>query len=132
MPGNDEISLFDTSNTYTECLNIINDKKTLNHNDLSIKWVNFKQQFPQLYEMLTISENTDLKLLKFLCDLSEKQNKLTTTDKRIENDFEVGDKLAHNYVYDKFPEPSLNQQEYIKESIRNKIKKGESYSIPKK
>ena len=41
--------------------------------------------------MLTISNNIDLRLLKFLCETAEKQNKLNNRDERLENDFKVGD-----------------------------------------
>lgn len=128
---NQQRSLHDVSNTYNECLSIINDKKMLNHSDLATKWENFKTKFPQLYEMLTISDNIDLRLLKFLCDSAEKQNKLTNKEERLENDFEVGDQLARNFVYDKFPEPSDSQKEFIKETLRTKIKNGETFSAKK-
>lgn len=126
--NNSEKSLHDVSNTYNECLTIINDKKTLSHKDLEKKWVTFKNKFPQLYEMLTISDNVDLRLLEFLCQTAEKQNKLTNREQRLENDFQVGEQLAKNFVYDKFPEPSNNQKEYIKETIRTKIKNGETFN----
>jgi hypothetical protein len=131
MQSNKEWSLHDVSNTYDECLNIIDDKKTLNHNDLATKWVSFKEKFPQLYEMLTISNNIDLRLLKFLCETAEKQNKLNNREERLENDFKVGDQLGKTFVYDKFPEPSNSQKEYIKETLRTKIKNGETFA-PKK
>ena len=137
MENNNEIpvqqnrSLHDVSNTYNECLTIINDKKTLNHSDLASKWEEFKNKFPQLYEMLTINDNMDLRLLKFLCESAEKQNKLTNHEERLENDFEIGDQLGKTFVYDKFPEPSNNQKEYIKETLRTKIKNGETFSAQK-
>lgn len=126
--NNNEKSLHDVSNTYNECLTIINDKKTLSHKDLATKWETFKNKFPQLYEMLTISDNIDLRLLEFLCHTAEKQNRLTNSEQRLENDFQVGEQLAKNFVYDKFPEPSNNQKEYIKETIRTKIKNGETFN----
>ena len=126
--NNNEKSLHDVFNTYNECLTIINDRKTLSHNDLSKKWETFKNKFPQLYEMLTINDNIDLRLLEFLCQTAEKQNKLTNREQRLENDFQVGEQLAKNFVYDKFPEPSNNQKEYIKETIRTKIKNGETFN----
>ena len=45
MKNMNEISIHDTSTTYKDCLDIINDKKTLNHSELSIKWENFKNKF---------------------------------------------------------------------------------------
>lgn len=108
------------SNTYSECLNIMNDKKQLNHSQLSEKWENFKKKFPKLYEMLTLNDSIDMNLLKFLCDTAEKQQKLSK-DEQIETDFEIGDKLADKYIYDKFPEPSPQQKEFIKETLRKKI-----------
>lgn len=115
------------SNTYNECINIIEDKKKLNHAELLSKWENFKKKFPQLYQMLTISDIVDLKLLKFLCDSAEKQRLLSKED-QLENDFEVGEKLAQKYIYDKFPEPTNQQKEFIKESLRKKISNGESFN----
>lgn len=115
------------SNTYNECINIIEDKKKLNHTELLSKWENFKKKFPQLYQMLTISDTVDLKLLKFLCDSAEKQ-RLLSKEEQLENDFEVGEKLAQKYIYDKFPEPTNQQKEFIKESLRKKINNGESFN----
>lgn len=114
-------------NTYNECINIIEDKKKLNHTELLSKWENFKIRFPQLYEMLTISETIDLQLLKFLCDAAEKQKNLSKKE-QLENDFDVGDKLAQKYIYDKFPEPANEQKEFIKESLRRKINNGETFN----
>jgi hypothetical protein len=116
------------TNTYNECINIIEDKKKLNHSELLSKWESFKKKFPQLYEMLTISEIVDLKLLKFLCNAAEKQ-KMLSKEEQLENDFEVGDKLAQKYIYDKFPEPSTEQKEFIKESLRKKINNGETFNV---
>lgn len=115
-------------NTYNECINIIEDKKKLNHAELLQKWESFKKKFPQLYQMLTISETIDLKLLKFLCDNAEKQ-KLLPKEEQLENDFEVGEKLAQKYIYDKFPEPSVEQKEFIKESLRKKMNNGEKFDV---
>jgi hypothetical protein len=115
------------TNTYNECINIIEDKKKLNHTELLSKWENFKNRFPQLYQMLTISDTVDLKLLKFLCDTAEKQKNLSK-ENQLENDFEVGEKLAEKYIYDKFPEPTIEQKEFIKESLRKKINNGETFN----
>lgn len=115
------------TNTYNECINIIEDKKKLNHAELLSKWENFKNRFPQLYQMLTISDTVDLKLLKFLCDTAEKQKNLSK-ENQLENDFEVGEKLAQKYIYDKFPEPTNEQKEFIKESLRKKINNGETFN----
>jgi len=127
MKNMNEISIHDTSTTYKDCLDIINDKKTLNHSELSIKWENFKNKFPQLYEMLVINNNVDIRLLEFMCEKADKQNKLTSREDRLETDFEVGEKLAGNFIYDKFQEPTSNQTEFIKNSIRTKIKNGETF-----
>ena len=86
-----------------------------------------KKKFPQLYEMLTISDTIDLTLLKFLCDAAEKQKNLSK-ENQLENDFEVGEKLAQKYIYDKFPEPTNEQKEFIKESLRKKISNGETFN----
>ena len=115
------------TNTYDECINIIEDKKKLNHNQLLNKWESFKKKFPQLYQMLTISDTVDLTLLKYLCDSAEKQKELSKQE-QIENEFEVGEKLAQKYIYDKFPEPTNQQKEFIKESLRKKINNGETFN----
>jgi len=107
-------------NTYNDCINIIEDKKKLNNKELLEKWNSFKNYFPQLYQMLIMTESIDLQLLKFLCDTAEKQNKLTK-DEQLENEFKIGDKLAQKFIYDKFPEPNNKQKEFIKESLRKKI-----------
>lgn len=114
-------------NTYNESINIIEDKKKLNHTDLLEKWKNFEKRFPQLYKMLTITDTVDLKLLKFLCDTAEKQKNLSK-EEQLENDFSVGEKLAQKYIYDKFPEPTNEQKEFIKESLRKKINNGTHFS----
>ena len=114
-------------NTYNECINIIEDKKILNHSQLLSKWESFKKKFPQLYELLTISDTVDLKLLKFLCDASERQKNLSK-EEQLENDFEVGEKLAKKYIYDKFPEPTDEQKEFIKESLRKKMNNGKTFN----
>ena len=115
------------TNTYNECINIIEDKKKLNHEDLLSKWESFKNKFPQLYQMLTISDTVDLTLLKFLCNAAENQNMLSK-EEQLENEIKVGEKLAQKYVYDKFPEPTVQQKEFIKETLRKKINNGETFN----
>lgn len=110
-------------NTYDDCIVIIEDKKKLNNKELLTKWESFKNKFPQLYQILTITETIDLKLLKFLCDTAENQNNLTK-DEQLENEFEIGDKLAQKFIYNKFPEPNNQQKEFIKETLRKKINNG--------
>ncbi len=128
---NEEISIHDTTNIYDECLIIIEDKKTLNHENLSNKWNNFKTKFPQLYEMLIQNENIDLNLLKLLCDTANKQNKLTLKEKRLENDFEIGNQLANTFIYDKFNKPTESQEQYIRDTIRTKILNGHNFTAKK-
>ena len=114
-------------NTYNECINIIEDKNTLNHSELLTKWGNFKNKYPKLYEMLITSQTVDLKLLKLLCNSAEDHNSLTK-DEQIENEFSIGDNLAKKYIYDKFPEPSKKQTEFIKETLRKKIKNDTTFN----
>ena len=118
------------TNTYNECINIISDKKKLNHSELLSKWECFNKKFPELYKMLTVSETIDLTLLKFFCDSAEKQQNLPKED-QLENDFEVGEKLAQKFIYDKFPEPTNEQKNFIKESLRKKINNGEKFNSTK-
>lgn len=110
------------NNTYEKCINIIEDKKSLNYDNLNTKWEDFKKTYPQLYNMLTLNDNIDMNILKFLCESAEKQKELSK-EEQLETDFEIGDKLAKKYIYDKFPEPSQEQKDHIKESIRKKINK---------
>lgn len=111
-----------TEETYNECINIIEDKKTLTHKELKDKWNIFNSKFPKLYDMLITTEIVDLKMLKYLCDMAKKQVNLSN-DEKLEVDFKIGDKLAKEYLYNQFPEPSKQQKEFIKESIRKKMKK---------
>jgi hypothetical protein len=108
------------NNTYKNCIDIIEDKKLLNHENLNTKWEDFKNTYPQLFNMLTLNENIDMNILKFLCESAEKQ-KEQSTHEQLETDFKIGDKLAEKYIYNKFPEPSQEHKEFIKESIRKKI-----------
>lgn len=106
---------------YNTCLEIIDDKKKLNHSQLDSKWTIFQKKYPQLYLILTMTEHVDIKMLKFLCDKADEQTKSKVDN--LEIDFEVGDKLAEKFIYDKFNEPSTQQKEFIKETLRNKILK---------
>lgn len=106
--------------TYEECVSILEDKKKLTYNDLVNKWTTFKLRYPRLYDMLTLTENVDLNMLKYLCETAEKQNKLTENEK-FESDFTVGDNLAKKFIYNNFPEPSSKQKEIIKDTLRKKF-----------
>ena len=114
------MSISNVTNTYDDCISILEDKKKLNHSDLKSKWDIFKKKYPVLYDMLTLNDNIDLSILKYLCDTADKQNKLSN-DEKIENEFEIGDNLAKKFLYDKFPEPSNKQKEIIKEKLRKKL-----------
>jgi hypothetical protein len=74
--------------------------------------------------MLVTNEKVDLNMLKYLCDMAQKQNVLPK-DKQLETDFKIGDKLAQEYLYNQFPEPTKKQKEFIKESIRKKMNNNE-------
>ena len=106
---------------YNECIQIINDKKIFNYQELNEKWSTFKTNYSQLYNMLTIENNIDLNMLKFMCEMTEK-NKSSSKDEKLENEFIVGDVLAKKYLYDKFQEPSVEHKEKIKQSLREKLK----------
>lgn len=108
------------TNTYSECLEIIQDKKTLTHKQLEEKWETFKTKFPTFYKMITTSDNIDLNMVKYMCNTALKQQTLSK-EERIEKEFDVGDKLAKKYIYDKFPEPNQRQKDFIKETLRKKI-----------
>tara|TARA_B100001094_G_C18023189_1_gene716213 strand:- start:171 stop:560 length:390 start_codon:yes stop_codon:yes gene_type:complete len=116
-----------SSNTYEECVEIINDKKKLNHGELLKKWETFKKKYPELYKMLTLQEEVDLTILKYLCDTADKHNEKSKTE-QLDNEFEVGEKLAHKYIYDKFPEPSDRQKDFIKETLRKKMMNGQDFA----
>lgn len=123
----ENLNNYDISNVYNDCLTIINDKKSLTSTQMANKWENFKKVYPQLYSMLLITENVDLNMLKFMCDKAQTQLQLPK-EQQLENDFNIGDKLAQKYIYDKFPEPSQQQKEFIKETLRQKINNGETFS----
>lgn len=112
----DNLSIID------QCKEIMSDKNILNYNDLKDKWVNFKTNYPHLYDMLIMNETVDFNMLQYMCNLADKQNKLTK-EEQLECEFEVGDTLAKKYLYDKYQEPSSEQKEFIKESLRKKLKK---------
>ena len=105
---------------YNQCLEIINDKTKLNYQELNIKWVNFKENYSQLYNMLTIENNIDLNMLKFMCEMCEK-NLNSSKEEQLENEFIVGDTLAKKYLYNKFNEPTAEHKAKIKESLREKL-----------
>ena len=108
------------TNTYSDCIQIIQDKKTLTHRQLEDKWEIFKKKFPTFYKMITTSDNIDLNMVKYMCNTALKQQNLSK-EEQIEKEFDVGDKLAKKYIYDKFPEPNQKQKDFIKETLRKKI-----------
>jgi hypothetical protein len=114
-----------TEETYNECINIIEDKKKFTHKELKDKWTIFNNKFPKLYDMLITTEIVDLNMLKYLCDMAKKQIDLSK-DEKLEVEFKIGDKLATEYLYNQFPEPSQKQKEFIKESIRKKMNNEEN------
>ena len=115
--------------TYEECIKIIEDKNKLNHKDLEDKWEKFKEKFPKLYMMLTLQEKIDLTLLKYLCETADKQNLLNKKEEKTEIDFEVGDKLADKFIYNKFNRPTNEQENFIKETLRKKINNNTQFSV---
>jgi hypothetical protein len=108
------------NNTYNECIQIIEDKNLLSHSQLNEKWPIFKIKFPAFYDMLTTTDNIDLNLLKYMCDSALKQTILPKEEK-LEFDFKIGEKLAKKYIYSEFKEPTTQQKEFIKETMRKKI-----------
>lgn len=108
------------ANTYSECLQIIQDKKIYTHSELETKWETFKTKFPTFYKIIITSDNIDLNMVKYMCNTALKQHNLSK-EEQIEKEFDVGDKLAKKYIYDKFPEPNQKQKDFIKETLRKKI-----------
>ena len=90
--------------TYNNCINIIEDKKTLTHEELITKWETFKNKYPKLYQMLTLTDTIDLEMLKFLCNSAENFTDLSK-EQLLDKEFTVGDELAKKYIYNQFPEP---------------------------
>lgn len=111
--------------TFNNCLEILNDKKNLTKLDIDTKYIEFKKKYPRLFDMLTLNDDIDRNMLKFLCDKADEQNNLNkinteeSKDKQIENDLEVGDFLAQKYIYDKF---NINQSDEEKDRIKRQIK----------
>ena len=114
------MNITSVNSTYDECLSILEDKKKLSHLDLITKWDLFKNKYPILYNMLTINNDIDLNMLKYLCNAADEQNKLDENEKT-DHEFEVGDSLAKKFIYNKFPEPSQKQKQIIKETLRKKL-----------
>ena len=112
--------------TYNNCINIIEDKKTLTHGELMTKWETFKNKYPKLYEMLTLTDTIDLEMLKFLCNSSENFTDLSK-EELLDKEFKIGDELAKKYIYNQFPEPNSQQKEFIKNNLRKKLNNGKSY-----
>ena len=117
-------------NTYSNCLLIINDKSKLTLIEMNIKYNNFREKYPTLFGMLTMNDDVDTEMLKFLCNKADEQmllnldNSETSKDQQLENEFEVGDKLAQKYLYNKIaPEPSDYEKEQIKQQIKLKLNK---------
>lgn len=115
-------------NTFDNCLLIINDKSKLSFIDINTKYKAFKDKYPKLFGMLTMNDDIDTDMLKFLCDKADEQMKLnldkseSSKDKQLNNEFEVSDVLAKKYLYNKVaPEPSEFQKEQIKEQIKKKL-----------
>ena len=115
-------------NTYDNCLLIIKDKAKLSLIEMNTKYKTFKDKYPRLFGMLTMNDDIDTQMLKFLCDKADEQMKLNSDksveskDKQLENEFEVSDTLAKKYLYNKVaPEPSDFQKEQIKEQIKRKL-----------
>lgn len=111
--------------TYNQCLTIIQDKKTLNNLELKKKWINFKNRYPKLYEMLTINDTLDLKMLKFLCENADKHKNMTQ-DQQLDLEVDIGKKLADKYIYSStnINRPTQQQENFIKETLRNKLNNG--------
>lgn len=113
------------SAVYADCLTILKDKKDLSTIHLDIKWIQFKKQYPKLYDYLIKFDSVDLQILKFMCELAENHNELSK-EEQLENEFKVGDTVAKKYLYnDKYKEPSNVEKELIKENIREKMKEKE-------
>tara|TARA_E500000178_G_scaffold279695_1_gene279555 strand:+ start:850 stop:1191 length:342 start_codon:yes stop_codon:yes gene_type:complete len=104
-------------NTYDECMEIINDKKNLNDDDLQKKWGNFKEKFPKLYTMLTLEKSIDLEILKYLCETAD-QYQNESKEKQINMNMDVSNFFANKYI----PNYSNKITENNKESIKNKIR----------
>lgn len=115
--------------TFNDCLLILNDKTKLTLIEINNKYKNFKDKYPSLFGMLTMNDNIDTQMLKFLCDKADEQKRLNlykseeSKEKQLENDFEVGDILAKKFLYNKAsPEPSEQEKEVIKAQIKKKLK----------
>ena len=108
--------------TYNQCLTIIQDKKTLNNLELKKKWINFKNRYPKLYEMLTINDTLDLNMLKFLCENADKHKNMTQ-DQQLDLEVDIGKKLADKYIYSStnINRPTQQQENFIKETLKNKL-----------
>ena len=105
---------------YNNSLQILEDKNKLTKNDLDDKYKDFKINYSRLYEQLLTTEEFDTNMLKYLCKMLEKK---VESNNDLDCDIEVGEKLAKKYIYPQFPEPSLEQKEFIRESLKKKYDK---------
>ena len=112
---------------YNNSLLILEDKKTMTHDELSTKWKDFQEKFPKLYMLLTTSPDFDLQMLKYLCQNVEKHKKMNDDDK-LNLEVSVGKKLADKYIYKQtnLPKPTPQQELFIKERIKEKLNKENS------
>tara|TARA_B110000858_G_C17701537_1_gene426185 strand:- start:289 stop:618 length:330 start_codon:yes stop_codon:yes gene_type:complete len=105
---------------YNDALQIIEDKNNNTLNDIKSKWNTFNVKYPVLFNMLLSEKNIDLSILNFMC---QKINNLSNLSKeeKLEEDIGVGEELAKKFIYTSFPEPSEQQREFIKETLKKKL-----------
>lgn len=112
---------------YNDSLLILEDKKKMTHDELKTKWSNFHETYPKLYMLLTTSPDFDLNMLKYICENVEK-HKTLSDDEKLNLEVSVGKKLADKFIYKQtnLPKPTPQQEQFIKERIKEKLNKENS------
>ena len=77
--------------------------------------------------LLTTTPDFDLKMLKYLCENVERHKTMSGDDK-LNLEVSVGKKLADKYIYKQtnLPKPTPQQEQFIKERIKEKLNKENS------
>ena len=109
---------------YKDSEEILNDKKKLTKNEMDEKWDQFKKKYPKLYSLLLSNNNFDMKMLKYICENVDK-HKTLSDDEKLNLEVDVGKNLANKYIYSQtsFPKPTQQQEDFIKEKLKEKILK---------
>lgn len=107
---------------YSNSEEILKDKKKLTLHEMDEKWSKFKESYPKLYSLLLSNEELDMKMLKYICKNVD-THKTLNKDEQLNLEVDVGKNLANKYIYTQtsLPKPSKEQEEFIKNKLKEKI-----------